>query len=169
MGACRRVPCAHAPALAALDIEPDLSPRACAEELGHTFLPCVLTNLGRAPTLLDGTERPIAGDLWQSDLDAIVVPVGACGGPGVMALMGTDTLIIGVEENAGTINVTTQALHAPGVAVVRSYMEAIGLLAAHKAGVNPACLTSDIASIRELELPPSPVRHEQDPVSFLAS
>ena len=31
-------------------------------------------------------------------------------------------------------------------------MEALGLLAAHKAGVNPACLTTDVASIRELSV-----------------
>merc|ERR1712232_1425219 len=44
-----RVPCAHAPALATLEPEEDLSPRNCAEELGYTFLPCVLVNLSRAP------------------------------------------------------------------------------------------------------------------------
>ena len=33
------LPCAHAPALPALELEPLLAPRACAEELGHTFLP----------------------------------------------------------------------------------------------------------------------------------
>ena len=31
-------------------------------------------------------------------------------------------------------------------------MEALGLLAAHKAGVNPACLTPDITPIRELQV-----------------
>ena len=36
--------------------------------------------------------------------------------------------------------------------VVRSYMEALGLLAAHKAGVNPACLTPEITPIRDLEV-----------------
>ena len=36
---------------------------------------------------------------------------------------------------------------------MRSYMEAIGLLAAHKAGVNPACLTPTIAPIRDLHAP----------------
>lgn len=30
-----RVPCAHAPALGPLEVEPELSPRACAEELGE--------------------------------------------------------------------------------------------------------------------------------------
>lgn len=37
-----------------------------------------------------------------------------------------------------------------GVVRVRSYLEAIGLLAAHKAGLNPAALTPEIPSIRRL-------------------
>ena len=45
------IPCAHAPALAPLPPDPELDPRAAAEELGHTFLPCVLVGLSRAPDL----------------------------------------------------------------------------------------------------------------------
>jgi hypothetical protein len=146
------LPCAHAPALGPLDLEPELSPRACAEELGHTFLPCVLVNLGRAPSLLDGSERAHASDLWRDDIDAIVVPAGACGGAAVMSLLDSRALVVAVEENTCALDVTPAALRTSGVIVVRSYMEAIGVLAAHKAGVNPACLTPDIASIRELEL-----------------
>jgi hypothetical protein len=44
-----QVPCAHAPALMPLPLDPDLSPRSAAEELGYTFLPCVLVGLSRAP------------------------------------------------------------------------------------------------------------------------
>ena len=83
-----KMPRAHAPALGPLDVEEGLSPRACAEELGHTFLPCILVNLGRAPTILDGSERSLPGDLWADDLDAIVVPAGAVGGPATMARLG---------------------------------------------------------------------------------
>ena len=148
-----RLPCAHAPALGPLDLEPELSPRACAEELGHTFLPCVLVNLAGAPSLLDGSERPLPGDVWRDDLDAIVVPAGACGGPAALSLLGTHrALVVAVEENTCALEVSGEALKAEGVLVVRSYMEALGLLAAHKAGVNPACLTSDTTSIRSLEV-----------------
>lgn len=33
---------------------------------------------------------------------------------------------------------------------VRSYLEAMGFLAAHKAGLNPGALTPNVASIRRL-------------------
>tara|TARA_B100000524_G_scaffold80035_1_gene36639 strand:+ start:4858 stop:5988 length:1131 start_codon:yes stop_codon:yes gene_type:complete len=147
-----KVPCAHAPALPALDLEPELSPRACAEELGHTFLPCVLVNLARAPSLLSETDRTLPGDIWASDIDSIVVPAGACGGPAVLSLLGERALVVAVEENECALDVRAEALRAKGVLVVRSYMEALGLLAAHKAGINPASLTANIASIKDLEV-----------------
>ena len=46
------IPCAHAPALSPLPLDPLLDPRAAAEELGYTFLPCVLLGLSRAPDLV---------------------------------------------------------------------------------------------------------------------
>lgn len=146
------MPCAHAPALGPLEIESELSPRACAEELGHTFLPCVLVNLARAPSLLTREEPARAGDIWRDDVDAIVVPAGACGGAAAMALADTRTLVIAVEENSCALQVTADKLRMDGTLVVRSYMEALGLMAAHKAGVNPACLTAQVHSIRDLRI-----------------
>ena len=46
------LPCAHAPALAPLEPDPRLDPRAAGEELGYTFLACVLVGLSRAPDLI---------------------------------------------------------------------------------------------------------------------
>ncbi|KAL1508411.1 hypothetical protein AB1Y20_004520 [Prymnesium parvum] len=147
-----RIPCAHAPASGPLEIEPELSPRTCAEELGHTFLPCVLVNLARAPTLICPDDAAHPGDIWRDDVDAIVVPLGACGGAAALSLIGSRALVIAVEENSCALQVTTDKLRMDGALVVRSYMEALGLMAAHKAGVNPACLTSNVESIRNLRI-----------------
>jgi hypothetical protein len=54
------IPCAHAPALAPLPLDPQLDPRAAAEELGYTFLPCVLIGLSRAPDLVPLVAEPLA-------------------------------------------------------------------------------------------------------------
>ncbi|MFN7898974.1 MAG: DUF3326 domain-containing protein [Synechococcaceae cyanobacterium] len=53
------IPCAHAPALAPLPLDPQLDPRAAAEELGYTFLPCVLIGLSRAPDLVPLVAEPL--------------------------------------------------------------------------------------------------------------
>jgi len=146
------MPCAHAPALGPLDIEPELSPRACAEELGHTFLPCILVNLAHAPSLLTGDEPPRPGDVWRDEVDAIVVPAGACGGAAAMSLADSRALLIAVEENTCALHVTADKLQLHGALVARSYMEAVGMMAAHKAGVNPTCLTANVHSIRDLQI-----------------
>ena len=38
---------------------------------------------------------------------------------------------------------------------VSSYLEAVGILACHKAGVNPACLTPDVAAIHQMAALPA--------------
>ena len=71
-----QIPCAHAPALAPLPLDPQLDPRAAGEELGYTFLACVLVGLSRAPDLV-AAGRNKAGDLSVDQLGAVVVPDGA--------------------------------------------------------------------------------------------
>ena len=70
----------------------------------------------------------------------------------MLSLLGERALVVAVEENECALDVRAEALRAKGVLVVRSYMEARGLLAAHKAGINPASLTANIASIKDLEV-----------------
>jgi hypothetical protein len=70
-----KIPCAHAPALSALPLDPHLSPRSAAEEIGYTFLPCVLAGLGKAPQFV----TPTVGQ--ASDLSQFVTPtVGQASG-----------------------------------------------------------------------------------------
>ena len=66
--------------------------RSCGEELGYTFLSCVLSNLHRAPLISDDRgDRGGGGGggaLWAEDVDAVVAPASACGGPAVLSLVG---------------------------------------------------------------------------------
>lgn len=102
----------------------------------------------------DGSERPQSGDIWRDDLDAFIVPAGACGGAAVLSLLGSRTLIVAVEENESAMDVQPESVGGHGRIVrVRSYMEAIGLVAAHRTGINPACLTPTIVPMRDLEAP----------------
>ena len=98
-------------------------------------------------------DAPRAGDLWRDDIDAIVVPADACVGAAVLSLLDSRALVVAVEENRCALDVSAERLRVDGrVTVVRSYAEALGVLAAHKAGVNPACLFSEMPSIRELRV-----------------
>jgi hypothetical protein len=141
-----QVPCAHAPALSPLPLDPALSPKSAAEEIGHTFLPCVLAGLSRAPQFATGREISTSQAVWRDQVDAVVVPATAFGGSGVLHLSGTSAQLIAVEENATTLTVTPESLGV-GAIRVRSYLEAIGVMAAHKAGISAGAIAPKITRL----------------------
>ena len=140
------IPCAHAPALLPLPLDPALDPRAAAEELGHTFLPCVLVGLSRAPDLVplvDSATRGTAPLLHVAQLGAVLAPAGALGGAAVLACAERGIPLISVA-NPCLLEVTAEAL---GLAAIpaSSYAEAAGLLVALREGIDPAALNRPLA------------------------
>ncbi|MEB3829640.1 DUF3326 domain-containing protein [Phormidium sp. CCY1219] len=135
-----QVPCAHAPALLPLPLEPEISPRAAAEEIGYTFLPCVLAGLSRAPQFITPkNSNSRASDLWAEDIDAAVIPGNAAGGSAVLSLSQTRTQIIAVRDNHTQMRVPPKKLGIAAVEV-NSYLEALGVLVAHRGGISSAAL-----------------------------
>ena len=140
-----RIPCAHAPALLPLPLDPNISPRSAAEELGYTFLPSVLVGLSRAPRFTNDQR-----DIWAKEVDAVIVPATACGGSAILSLSNSQAQII-------TVNNPTQMLVPPaplGIKAigVNSYLEAIGVLVAHKAGVDLASFNPTISPLNCLAI-----------------
>ena len=146
-----QIPCAHSPTFSPPPLDANLSPRSAAEELGYTFLPSVLVGLSRAPQFVskDSNLFPSNNDIWVNQIDAVVVPANACGSSALLSLSQSDTQIITVEENQTQMQVTPQALGMKTISA-SSYLEAIGILAARKAGVNPSALSSTIFSLQSL-------------------
>ncbi|MBW4610066.1 MAG: DUF3326 domain-containing protein [Hassallia sp. WJT32-NPBG1] len=144
-----QIPCAHSPALSPVPPDPDLSPRSAAEELGYTFLPCVLVGLSRAPQFIVGEthQLPEPTDIWANQVDAVIVPATACGGSTLLSLSKRRCQIITVLENKTQIQVPPQPLGIKSIQV-NSYLEAVGALVAHKAGINPSALSSKISSLQ---------------------
>ncbi|XP_007045100.2 PREDICTED: uncharacterized lipoprotein syc1174_c [Theobroma cacao] len=138
-----QIPCAHAPALSPLPLTSSLSPKSAAEEIGYTFLPCVLAGLSNAPRyLVKNPEFSEKGCILASDVDSIILPIDACAGHATLAFARNKKnkpLIICVEENETVLNDTADKL---GIKVVKvsNYWEAIGVIAAHKAGIDPNSL-----------------------------
>ncbi len=137
------IPCAHAPALAPLPPEAALDPRAAAEELGHTFLPCVLVGLSRAPDLVPG-----GGSLHADQLGAVVAPAGALGGEAVLACAERGVPLIAVEGNPCLLQVGGEALGLP-VLTAAGYGEAAGLILALREGIDPGALGRPLARLGE--------------------
>jgi hypothetical protein len=143
-----QIPCAHAPALMPLPLDPTLSPRSAAEELGYTFLPCVLVGLSRSPRFVLPDQSRLSGDVTASQVDAVVIPASACGGSAMLTIGQFNPQIIAVRENQTTLEVSPKKLGIEAL-YVNSYLEAIGLLVAHRAGISPTALSSSIFPIQE--------------------
>ncbi|MFZ9951122.1 MAG: DUF3326 domain-containing protein [Vulcanococcus sp.] len=137
------LPCAHAPALSPLPLDPRLDPRAAGEELGYTFLACVLVGLSRAPDLIAG---PSAADLSVGSVGAIVAPAAALGGAAVLACAERGIPVIAVD-NPCLLAVSAAALELE-VMPASSYSEAAGLLLALREGINPAALRRPLTALQ---------------------
>jgi len=136
-----KIPCAHAPALYPAPPAANLSPRAAAEEIGYTFLPCVLVGLSNAPQFIINTENysSLSTDIWADQVDALIIPATACGNSALLSLSQKQCQIITVAENKTLIQVSAPMLRIQTLQV-NSYLEAVGVLVAHKAGINPSSL-----------------------------
>jgi Protein of unknown function (DUF3326) len=138
-----KVPCAHAPALSPLPIDPEISPRSAAEELGYTFLPCVLVGLSRAPQFVAD------GGIWSDEVDAVIIPASACGGSGLISFArSAHTKIITVAENQTRMLVPPKTLGIKSIAV-RSYLEAIGVITVDRAGMSLDSFYPQIDRLKE--------------------
>ncbi|MEB3274379.1 MAG: DUF3326 domain-containing protein [Prochlorothrix sp.] len=153
------IPCAHAPALAPLPPDPDLSPRSAAEELGHTFLPCVLVGLSRAPRYhvipSSATPPPCVPSptlTTGAAVDVVIVPESACGGAAVLHWASQGKTIVAVQENQTALQVPPAALGISAVTVA-SYWEALGYVMADRAGVDPWSLRPQSRSLRAWQPP----------------
>ncbi|BAQ62081.1 hypothetical protein GM3708_2487 [Geminocystis sp. NIES-3708] len=139
-----QIPCAHAPALSPLPLDINISPRSAAEELGHTFLPCVLVGLSKAPQF---TLNKNYHSLWAKDIDTLVIPANACGGSAMLSFSSLNTQIIAVEDNQTLLNINPELLGIK-VITVKSYLEALGVIVAHRAGVRYDALNLEVKYLR---------------------
>ncbi|BAT99038.1 hypothetical protein LR48_Vigan06g125500 [Vigna angularis] len=141
-----QIPCAHAPAMSPLPMSLSLSPKSAAEEIGYTFLPCVLAGLSNAPQYLVMDSKSFdKGCILANDVDSVILPKDACGGDACLAFARNKSkkpLIITVEENETVLNDTANKLGLE-VLHVSNYWEAVGVIAAHKAGIDPFSLRRD--------------------------
>jgi hypothetical protein len=140
------IPAAHAPALTPLPLDPALAPRAAAEEIGYTFLPCVLVGLSRAPRFV---TLPTPDTLWREQVDAVIVPASACGSSTVLSFCQEKSWLIAVEENQTQMRVYPESLGIKAIRV-NSYMEAIGAISAHREGISLDSLRPNLSSLRRL-------------------
>lgn len=133
-----RVPVAHSPIFEPQLVSQLLDPRVAAEEIGLTYLPCVLMGLSRAPRFVAYEQS----DFGLEGISALVVPADACGSIPVLVAAERGIPVIAVQENSTVLSVDFEALglSGPHLYTVANYWEAAGLLLALRQGLNPQLL-----------------------------
>ncbi|MBR2526474.1 DUF3326 domain-containing protein [bacterium] len=119
-----KVPCAHAPAFKNYEISTSIvNPKAAAEYITPTYLPCVLLGLNNAPLLTKN------GNYSLKNIDFLIVPYNALGSIPVFEALKNDIKIYAIKENVTILNVTNVSIRKScGINIVRTYSEALELI-----------------------------------------
>ena len=147
------VPSAHSPMLESqevLDLDVGVvDPRMAAEAISMTFLQSVLKGLQRSPRIISDPEAMREpGVLAARDISCLVLPQGCLGLP-TLAALEQGIPVIEVEENANLMRNDLAALpwRQGQFHRVANYWEAAGVMAALKAGINPASVRRPLAPV----------------------
>jgi hypothetical protein len=137
------MPCVHAPAEVSQEFAEGglVDPRSAAEPASGSGLPCLLYGLSKVG------GRGGSSGLQVTDLRAIIVPYGCCGGVPSLAALERDVPLIVVQQNDCHVGVKLEQAQIPQAILVKNYAEAIGLVACLKSGVSWATINRPLASI----------------------
>lgn len=142
------VPAAHAPVLSSFNFSQRVDPRSAAEEIGATYLPCILKGLSRSPRL-DSISNPWT--ISAKDIDALILPHGVMGGVPALEALHRHIPIIVVEENKTFLEITPEKLGvADQVIPVANYLEAAGVLACMKSGIDWRMTRRPVLPLQEM-------------------
>ncbi len=138
------IPCAHAPILSKKEKDYYASvgvvdPRASSEIVSSSYLGCILKGLNKAPQIGDS-------GITLSDVKAIILPYGCCGGIPALMSQKWNIPLIAVKENHTVLDVTPEKMGMNAI-VVENYWEAVGVVAALKAGISIESLRRPIKSV----------------------
>lgn len=122
------VPVAHSPAFEDFSITTHLvNPKASAEYITPTFLPCVLIGLAQAPKIIK-SETENAINISIKDLDFLVMPYNALGSVSVFEAVKHGIKVYAVKENQSVLSITKQVLNLDSIIEVDTYQECLDLI-----------------------------------------
>jgi hypothetical protein len=145
------VPSAHSPMFETREIansDPGIvDPRMAAEAISLTFLQCILKGLQRSPRIVSG-ELGRNGLIDVTNISCLVMPDGCIGVP-TLAALAQGIPVIAVQENRSLMkNDLCRLPWADGqLHIVSNYWEAAGVMAALKAGIDPASVRRPLAKL----------------------
>lgn len=139
------LPCAHAPVIEEYE-RTLVDPRVSAEEIGFTYIPCVLKGLQFAPQFfkINSTKDLIT----YEDINCVVAPYSCLKHDWVNDCIEKNIPIIAVKENTTVLNNTPESLGIEDKVIsVNNYLEAIGVIASLKAGLDYKTLIRPLKAV----------------------
>lgn len=154
------IPSAHAPMLETQEIanaDPGIiDPRMAAEGVSLALIQSVLKGLQRSPRIVtEPSAMNHHGVFTAADVSCLVVPDGSLGLP-VLAALEQGIKVIAVRENRNLMDNNLRELPWKDgqFFAVENYWEAVGVMAALKAGIEPASVRRPIL--------PAPVKETRE-------
>lgn len=132
-----KIPCAHSPMMTSNEVMKlkigVVDPRKAPESASITFLHCILKGLHRSPRITEPTQG-----ITLEDVSCVVIPDGCIGLP-TLACLENDIPLIVVKENKNLMQNDLRILlfKKNKIFFVDSYLEAVGVMTALKAGISP--------------------------------
>ena len=138
------IPAAHSPMFESRQVanmDPGIvDPRMAAEAVSTTFLQCTLKGLHQSPRIITDTNALNQPNIFTvADISCLVIPDGCLGLP-TLAALEQGIPVIAVQENRNLMKNDLSNLPWAGGQFHRvdNYWEAVGVLAAMRAGIDPA-------------------------------
>jgi len=121
-----KIPCAHSPAFKDYTIYPDLvNPKAAAEYVTPTFLPCILLGLSQAPKIVDVNS----GGINIKDLDFLIMPYNSLGSTPPLEAVKNNIKTFAILENKTELDVTKdKLLPDSSIIEVQTYEQALSII-----------------------------------------
>lgn len=117
-----KVPTAHSPAFEDFAISTKIvNPKASAEYITPTFLPCIFLGLANAPKIRINSQ----GNINISDLDFLVMPYNSLGSTPVFECVKRGIKTFAIKENQTVLDVTKEALQLDKIIEVGTYEECL--------------------------------------------
>lgn len=117
----------HAPAFEDYAIKPEIvHPKAAAEYITPTFLPCLLLGLQNAPMIKQGLDENC---ITVNNIKAVIMPYNSLGSSVVTNAIKKGITVLSVEENSTVLSVTAEKLGlSDKIKLIKNYDECLDFL-----------------------------------------
>ncbi len=118
-----KVPVVHSPAFEDITISKEIvDPKAAAEYITPTFLPCILIGLNNAPLI---SYKKVEHYISVDNLKALIMPYNSLGSSIVADALKKNIVVYAVKENSSVLNITKDLINKNDIIEVNTYKDCL--------------------------------------------